>query len=67
MSPLSLQDARQARVFIGVLVEKLGGVVTITEDEINKSLTANGGTLYVEINQDQVTIEVFPRGYNAHG
>lgn len=60
---LSLSDANQARIFIGVLVEKLGGTVTLTQKEINESLTCNGGVVYVEVTAGQVVIDVFPKGY----
>jgi hypothetical protein len=53
----------RARTLLGVLIERLGGSVTITESEINKSAAANGGTFYVEVHADHVVFEVLPRGY----
>lgn len=50
-------------MLLGVLIERLGGSVSITEDELNKSALANGGTFYVEVHDDWLNLEVFPRGY----
>ena len=58
-----LNSAQRTRVLIGVLVERLGGTVTITEDEINSSLSANGGTIYVEVSDGSIALDVFPRGF----
>jgi len=57
---------QNAVALIGILVEKLGGVVTFTEAEMRNSLIANGGTLYVEVDVggNGLTIEVFPRGFS---
>jgi hypothetical protein len=55
---------QNASVLIGLLVEKLGGVVTFTKDEMKKSLVFNGGTVFVQVEPEQMTIEVFPQGFN---
>lgn len=57
---------QDAITMIGLLVEKLGGSVTLTSDEVLRSLTHAGATLYVEVNlSESVHIEVIPRRHHG--
>lgn len=59
-----LGSAEQATTIVGLLVEKLGGVVTLTAKEVNESLTVAGGSLYVSVDpvDSTISLEVFPKG-----
>ena len=55
-----LGDYTNALAIVGLLVERLGGSVTLTEDEIDKALLFKQKQLYVEVRDDALTLEVVP-------
>lgn len=58
----ALWDVETQRALIGLLVEKLGGTVTITAADVKASPTMKGScALYVETNGAEVTLSVIPR------
>lgn len=61
-SPL-FGDWQHCHTIIGLLVEKLGGSVDISESDVRKSESAQAGVLYVEIDpiEGNIHIEVLPK------
>ena len=55
-----LGDYSNALTIVGLLVEKLGGSVSLTESEINASLASRRKQLYVEVHDDRLVLEVIP-------
>jgi hypothetical protein len=60
MSNSILGDSANAITIVGLLVEKLGGSVVLTEDEVNQSLVSRSKSLYVEVHDRKLVLEVIP-------
>lgn len=68
----ALWDVDTQRTIIGLLLEKLGGSVTLTAKDLVTSAVANGRCdLYVQytsdpVNGDSLTLETIPSGKGEH-
>lgn len=57
-----LYNSENLRTFIGIMVERAGGVVVLTEDEVNASIHGKRKQLYVEVSDNSIRFEVIPDG-----
>ena len=57
-----LGSPESAVTLVGVLVERLGGHVKLTESEINSAVLNKSKSLYMEVTAEGVTLEVVPGG-----
>lgn len=55
-----LGNPANAVTIVGLLVEKLGGSVHLSEAEVNASLLTRRKQLYVEVHADKLVLEVIP-------
>lgn len=55
-----LGNYANAITIVGLLVERLGGSVILTEAEVNEALVSRRKQLYVEVHEDRLVLEVIP-------
>ena len=61
-----MNDNAQAMQIVAVLVERLGGSVTVSERELSLALAKRSKQLYVEVHPGHVLIEVIPDARYPH-
>jgi len=57
-----LDDRENVITFLGMLIEKLGGSVTLTEAEVNNSLVGKTKSVFWEVTPEYIRLEVIPNG-----